>query len=59
MVTIEVMPDQHRQSHRNAGNWGQFPLNGALRFRTTRQQADEIIESDPDGYAHLVKSLTA
>ncbi len=54
LVTIEEMPDQHRSSHRAAGNWGVYPINGATRREVSRDEADEIIESDPDGYAHIV-----
>lgn len=28
---IEYMPEQHRESHRTAGNDGRYPHNGAVR----------------------------
>jgi hypothetical protein len=54
MVTIEEMPDHHRGSHRAARNWGVYPHNGATRRQVSRDEADEIVESDPDNYAHIV-----
>ena len=55
MVTIEEMPDHHRGSHRAAGNWGRYPANGATRREVSADEAEAIIESDPDGYAHIVE----
>lgn len=54
MVTLETMPDQHVASHRAAGNWGTYPANGAVRERMTREDAEQIIADDEDGYAHIV-----
>ena len=54
MVTVETMPDYLRESHRAAGNWGEWPMNGARRNEMTREEAEEIIEADPDGYARIV-----
>lgn len=54
-VTVETMPDWCRASCRAARNWGQYPLNGAERSVVPREDAEEIIESDPDGYAHIVE----
>lgn len=54
LVVIETMPDCHRASHRAAGNWGVYPMNGAERFTMTRSEADEIVAGDPDEYAHIV-----
>lgn len=54
MVTVETMPDWCRASHRAAGNWGVYPHNGAERSEVTEEEAAELIESDPDGYAHIV-----
>lgn len=54
-VTIETMPDHLRGSHRAAGNWGLYPHNGAERSDVSRDEAEEIIESDPDSYAHIVE----
>lgn len=53
---VEEMPDQYRASHRAAGNWGVYPVNGATRRRVTRAEADEIIGDDDDGYARIVGS---
>jgi phosphomannomutase len=30
------------------------PHNGALRERVTRDEADEIVATDPDSYARIV-----
>lgn len=54
-VTIETMPDCHRQSHRDCGNWGRYPLNGAERETMPRTEAEEIVAGDPDGYAHILE----
>jgi len=54
MVTIEEMPDHHRGSHRAARNWGVYPHNGATRRRVSRDEAEEIVESDADNYASIV-----
>jgi hypothetical protein len=55
LVTLETMPEYLKASHRAARNWGVYPYNGALRERVTRDEADEIVESDPDGYARIVQ----
>lgn len=55
LVTIETMPDQYRDSHKAAGNWGVYPANGAVRERVSRAEAEEIVVSDADGYARIVK----
>jgi len=52
--TLETMPDCHRASHRAAGNWGIYPVNGAVRERMLRSEAEEIVEADADGYDHIV-----
>ena len=54
LVELETMPDCHRGSHRAAGNWGRYPVNGAERQMVTREEAEEVIAADPDGYAHIV-----
>lgn len=41
-VTIETMPDHLRASHR------------AERRQVSPEEAEEIIEADEDGYAHIV-----
>jgi hypothetical protein len=55
MVTIETMPDWCRASHRAAGNWGRYPLNGAERRKVSRDEAEEIVAADEDGYDHIVE----
>jgi hypothetical protein len=54
LVTVETMPEYLKASHRAARNWGVYPHNGALRERVTRDEADEIVAADPDGYARIV-----
>jgi hypothetical protein len=54
LVVVETMPDHFRESHRAAGNWGVYPGNGACRTSVTPDEADKIIEADPDGYARVV-----
>lgn len=55
IVTVETMPDHLRSSHRAAGNWGVYPLNGAHREEMSRAEAEEIVEADEDGYDHIVE----
>lgn len=33
LVTVEWMPEHLRASHEAAGNWGEYPYNGAERLR--------------------------
>lgn len=56
---LETMPDQHRASHRAAGNWGRYPHNGATRQWVLTEDAEEVVESDTDEYAAIVKTLPA
>jgi hypothetical protein len=53
-VTVETMPDWLRDSHRAAGNWGQYPSNGAVRQRVEIGEAEELVESDDDGYNKII-----
>lgn len=53
LVTVEIMPEQHRGSHRACGNWGVYPHNGATRERMTRVEAEELCEGDE--YNHIVE----
>lgn len=55
MVMIEEMPDHHRGSHRAAGNWGAYPHNGATRRRVSRDEAEQVVADDPDGYARIIE----
>lgn len=54
LVILETMPDCWRESHRQAGNWGCYPMNGAERDTVTRAEAEEIIAADTDGYDRIV-----
>lgn len=54
-VLVETMPDYLRATHRNAGNWGVYPHNGAVRRFVDREEAEEIVISDSDGYDHIVR----
>lgn len=54
-VVVETMPDCHRASHRAARNWGSWPHNGAERSVVSREEAEEIVAGDPDGYAEIVR----
>ncbi len=54
LVCLETMPEQHRSSHRAAGNWGQYPRNGAERRWVASSEADEIVAADEDGYDNIV-----
>jgi hypothetical protein len=54
-VIVETMPDHLRAAHRAAGNWGQYPANGAQRSQVPRDEAEEIVEADADGYDHIVE----
>lgn len=58
LVVLESMPDQHRSSHRAAGNFGVFPHNGSYRYVMPRDEAEEVVESDADGYDHIVRAAT-
>jgi hypothetical protein len=57
-VTVETMPDYLRGSHRAASSWGMYPHNGAVREHVSLEEAEEIVASDPDGYAHIVTTRT-
>lgn len=56
MVTVEYMPAHLRASHRAAGDWGVYPLNGAERVRMSLEDAEEAVAADEDGYDHIVRS---
>lgn len=58
-VVIETMPDHLRASHRDAGNWGSYPHNGATREVVGRDEAAETVADDEDGYARIVRDATA
>lgn len=45
-TTIEWMPEHLRESHRAAGNSGQYPANGALRLHVCDECAAALAEDD-------------
>lgn len=57
LVIVETMPDHLRGSHRAAGNWGVYPHNGAERLIRFRDEAQELVDNDPDGYASIVEDF--
>ena len=54
LFIVETMPEHLRGSHRAARNWGVYPHNGAIRETLAYEDALEIVEADPDGYAWIV-----
>ena len=48
MVMVEWMPHYFRESHKAAGNRGQYPANGALRIAAEQTCADIAVRSDPE-----------
>jgi len=54
IALVETMPDCHRESHRAAGNWGCYPVNGAERHWRCIADAAAIVADDPDEYDHIV-----
>lgn len=53
IAIIEVMPDHLRASHQAAGNWGQYPHNGAERMVIDAEDVGDYV-SDDDEYDHVV-----
>jgi len=58
LVTIETMPEYLKASHRAAGNWGTYPLNGAERTQAPSAEAKKMVAEDPDGYTHIVRKTS-
>lgn len=56
IALVETMPEHLVASHKQARNWGEYPLNGAEREWMTEDEAEEIVESDADGYARIVRT---
>ena len=52
-VVVETMPEHLRASHRAAGNWGTYPVNGAVRRRVPLEEAEEL--SLDEEYDHIVE----
>lgn len=50
-VLVERMPEHLRASHRAAGNWGQYPHNGAERVLVHRDCAPD----ESDEYDHVIR----
>ncbi len=55
-VIVETMPGHLRESHRDAGNWGQYPHNGAERQIMARADAQELVSADSDEYNRIVRA---
>lgn len=53
-VTVEFMPDDKKESHRAAGNWGRWPHNGAVREVMYESDALDMVADDADGYARIL-----
>jgi hypothetical protein len=51
---VETMPEQFRDAHRAARNWGRYPHNGAKRTIMCEADAEWEVANDPDGYARIV-----
>lgn len=47
LVTVEWMPEHLRSSHEAAGNWGEYPHNGAERLRCCPGCA-EMLQAEQD-----------
>lgn len=54
LVVLERMPEHLKASHRAAGNWGQYPHNGAEREVMTMEEALREVAGDPDEYTAIV-----
>lgn len=58
LVVLETMPACHRASRRFLYTWGNYPMNGAKRTVMPRNEAEDIVACDEDGYAHIVRTAT-
>jgi hypothetical protein len=58
-VLIETMPEQLRAARRSTGNWGKYPVNGAVRERVEINEAQRRVQADPDGYTHILDGSEA
>lgn len=54
---VETMPTALRASHEAAGNSGSYPDNGAERRVMTIEEAEQMVEADPD-WTSIVRELT-
>ena len=55
LVVVEHMPACFRESHRAARNWGNYPLNGAMRCLMLRADAESVVAEDDDGYDSIIR----
>jgi hypothetical protein len=47
-VLVEYMPVWLRESHRDAGNVGEYPYNGAVRLRCEQSCAERLREDSDE-----------
>lgn len=60
LTLIERMPAHLCASHKAAGNWGDYPHNGAVRVVVVGGYAvAEDCYLTPNGYDHVMRSATA
>lgn len=43
LVKIEIMPEWLISSHKKAGNWGIYPLNGAERIMVDEDEVEDYL----------------
>lgn len=53
-VEIDVMPEHLRESHRAAGNSGEWSANGSLRLRVSRACAEMLTETEGPEWAQVL-----
>lgn len=56
IVVVERMPAHLRGSHKAAGNWGEYPHNGAERVLMTREDAEDACTGDD--YDYILRSAS-
>ena len=59
LTLIETMPAHLVGSHRAAGNWGDYPANGAVRAVVVGGAAVAADYLTDNGYDHAVRDATA
>jgi len=52
-MTVEVMPEYLRESHRAAGNSGEWPHNGSIHIRCCSDCAQRLLGTE-EGWAEIV-----
>lgn len=55
LYVVQTMPQEHRASHRAAGNWGRYPHNGAVRVIMEAEEAASLIACDIDGQTWAIR----